>query len=244
MRDLILITGSSGKVGSILVRNFRKHGFEVVLLGHDSLYSNYLIPDDIEISSFRRIIVVHSGQPKAPRSTSTRIRYLQASFDLIKQTSKLGLKFIYISSLSAHANNRSNYSKEKMAVENFSLMNDGVVIKLGILTGAPGNYADKLAKVRKYVAYSGLDFLLHDSLFINTSILDLERLATDISEGKLIRGTFSYSEPAPIQSHKNNPLQELIRLVLRGILIVFSYFGSGRSDAVLSLIDGMKVPEC
>ena len=37
--------------------------------------------------------------------------------------------------------------------------------------------------------------------------------------------------------------EKLIRLVITRILVVFSRLGFGRSDALLSLADGMKIPK-
>jgi hypothetical protein len=241
--DLILITGLRGKVGLELAKTFKEDGFEVIPLSHDSIYSKYLLPDSSMLAKYNRVFIVHSGQPNAPRSRLQRKRYLFATKSLIEESKSRQIRFVFISSLSAHDGNRSNYSKDKLFLERLTIFNSGVVIKLGLVSGISGSYTFRLQKIQKLLSYLWLDFLISSTPMYYTPVGYLRNVSKLLHKGESWPAVYSIFDYGVQNEMERGILKEFIQNSMGFLLVFFSKVGSGNADAFLSLIDGMKAPE-
>lgn len=240
--DLILITGLGGRVGFELAKVFKEDGFEVEPLLHNSIYSEYLLPPVSEFSNYGNVYIVHSGQPNAPRGRLHRKRYLSATKNLIEDSGCRKIKFVFISSLSAHNGNRSNYSKDKMYLEKLTVYNSGSVIKLGVVSEIADSFTFRLLKIQKLLSYIRLDFLITSAPMYYTPAHSLNRVSKFLKSGGSWGCVESIFEGGYRAETKRNFFEEVIKNAVVFILIFLSKSGSGRADAFLSLIDGMKAP--
>lgn len=241
--DLILITGSQGKVGFELANSLKEAGFEVQPILHNSIYSKYFLPTSSNMLDYDSIFIVHSGQPNAPRSRLQRKRYLSATKDLIEESKSRKIKFVFISSLSAHSGNRSNYARDKLYLEGLTIHNSGTVVKLGLVSGVDGSYASRILQIKKILSLIRLDFLISSAPTYYTSVNSLSEVSLILQNEDSwggIKGIFQCTAQAQTDL---GYFRENVRNIVIFLLFSFSKFGFGSADAFLSLIDGMEVPE-
>jgi len=242
MKNLILMTGMRGRVGLELAKTFNDAGFEVVPLLNDSTYSQYFLPNASDLSNYKNVFVVHSGQPNAPRSRLQRRRYLLASKNLIEESKSRNIKFVFISSLSAHNDNQSNYSKEKLFLEKLTEYNSGSVIKLGVVTGIAESYTFRISNIQKILSYVGLDYLITSVPMYFTSVELLGNISTFLQNEDSWGGVKSVFDDGTKTEMTLGFFKDSFRNALVLFLLLLSKSGSGRADALLSLIAGMRAP--
>ena len=239
---LILLTGSHGRVGLHLSKSFEEVGFEVRPISHTQDYSKYYLPGSLDLSSYSEVFIVHSGQPSAPRTRLQRITYLSATRDLIEQANTKSINFVLVSSLSAHGGNRSNYSKEKRLLEEFTIVNSGLVIKLGLVTGLSNGFDVKIKEIMIFLSFFRLSFIIAHSPVYYTKRDSLMNVASDLdkfgTDGEVRIYIDSEFQPLP----EINVFLSTFRQVVASLLNFLSKLGSGRADALLSVMDGMKLP--
>ncbi len=241
--ELILLTGARGRVGSLLASFFEKDGFEVRPIEHDPSYSKYVLPTPGDVSNFNRIIVVHSGQPSAPRTRTRRKNYLNASRDLIEGAIANNFEFVFISSLSAHDKNRSNYSRDKLALERLTISNSGNVIKLGIVTEISLSYALDIRRIEDLFSKFRLAFLFSSANIYFTRGATLRAVSLLVRDSPSNGETKSYTDAERLSSIATQSFWvQCVKSLVVASLISLSRLGNGQADALLNLVEGMRIP--
>lgn len=241
--DLILLTGSRGRVGSLLTEILERDGFKVIPVDHDSLYSKYILPTLSEVSDFNRIFVLHSGQPNAPRTRSQRKNYLIASVGLMEEANSKRFDFVFISSLSAHPSNRSHYSRDKLKLEKSTKNFSGKIIKLGIVTEIPHSYEIDIQRIQSSVSRFRLDFLFSSTSFYFTRGASLDNVSEFLLDSDPNSGTRCYFDSEEYLGTKaSNIWTRLIANLAKFFIFSLSRLGISRADALLNLMEGMRIP--
>lgn len=143
--NVVGITGATGFVGSALARAFHARGWRVVELGrrpsrHDAAFA----PLDLEASTAPELppelsVLVHCAYRAGSRSMEDEERVnVRRSSELLDASTRLGCRFVFISSMAAFDNARSIYGRGKFATEQQVLHAGGTVIRPGLITG-PGS---------------------------------------------------------------------------------------------------------
>ncbi len=241
MNNLVILSGSNGRVGSYLKKGFLEYDFNVAALKHDGTYAKYSLPSKMEVNAYKRILVIHSGQPSAPRSILERKRYMRSTYELIRDSIDHGYEFIFLSSLSAHDSNRSNYSREKIRLEKEVLNFGGAVVKLGLVTGIENSFSEKIKIIEKCLSMLGLKFLLTNANVIQTGPEELDVLIGRLAKESLSSRHAIYCEHSILVNKNLGVIRGSIRKVILDFLWVLSSLGSRRSDALLNFFEGMKV---
>lgn len=241
MNNIVILSGSNGRVGSYLKKGFLGHGFDVAALQHDELYTRYSLPSESEVSAYKRILVIHSGQPSAPRSILARKRYIRSTSELIRDSNIRGYEFVFISTMSAHEGNRSNYSKEKRKLEKEVLKHSGSVVKFGLVTGVENSFSATLQKIETFLSLLGLNFLLTNANIFKTGPQELDVFIRNLAKGPLPSQYDFYYANEVFVDNDLGVIRGSIRRIILAFLWLSSSLGSGHSDALLNLFDGMKV---
>jgi hypothetical protein len=232
-----------GRVGFELSKAFEAIGFEVRPMNHNLDYSKYILPSFSEIATYSDVVVVHSGQPNAPRKRAERIRYLSASRDLIEESRINSLGFVFISSLTAHQANRSNYSRDKQYLEELTIANSGLVVKLGIVSGLKNSYDLKIKEMQTMLSFLRLSFLLTSSTIYYTNVNSLMRVALDLDSLPFYEGYRVYIDAESHPVTKLNVFESSLRQLIGDTLTLLSKAGSGNADVLVGLLDGMSAPK-
>jgi hypothetical protein len=239
---LILLTGAQGRVGFELLTSFKQIGFDVIPISHSIDYSKYHLPSFSALSDYAEIFIVHSGQPNAPRTREARIKYLSATKDLIEDSNMRSLNFVLVSSLSAHKNNRSNYSRDKQYLEELTCANSGLIIKLGLVSGLTNGFDMTIARMRDFLGLFHLSFILTSSTFYYTNRSTIMNVALDLDKFGLDGRSRIYFDTEFYPLTELNPLLRIVRRTISASLSLMSKLGSGNADALLTVMDGMKLP--
>jgi hypothetical protein len=232
-----------GRVGFELSKELEAIGFEVRSVNHNSDYSKYLLPSFSELSNYSDVVVIHSGQPNAPRKRAERVRYLSASRDLIEESRVNSLGFVFVSSLTAHQANRSNYSRDKQYLEELTIANSGLVVKLGIVSGLKNSYDLKIAKLQTVLSFLRLSFLLNSSTIYFTNVNSLKRVALDLVRLHFQKGYRVYIDAEFHPVAKLSVFESSLRRLIANTLSLLSKAGSGKADVLVGLMDGMSAPK-
>lgn len=150
----IAITGSSGFIGSHLVHYFLDRGNKVVLMQRNapdsiSESASYLhfdlntptIPDDL-----RPEALIHCAfMPSKKKDDDAEEINIRATLLLRDHCRKYGIKFIFLSSMSAHADAESVYGRHKYCLEKMLDGSAETVLRLGLVIGASGGLFLKIS---------------------------------------------------------------------------------------------------
>ncbi len=157
-RPTVIVTGSSGLVGSGLVSYLSRRGFAVrafqrKIPEHPNPAVSY-VPfnlenvQDVGFAGADYIVhcayrpVVSSRERKSGRSID-----IEATKRLIAIARRHNIRFIFLSTTSAHGESRSYYAKNKMLAESLFDMREDLVLKLGLVLGGNGGLFGKIKKM-------------------------------------------------------------------------------------------------
>lgn len=141
----IIITGSSGFIGSELILFLEKQGHEIYafqrskkeLSNLNIQFVEYDLNSDLDNSVFETAdFCIHTAYSK-DISNKNNIN-ISGSIKLIKKCREHEVKFIFLSSLSAQKSITSLYSISKQNIENQINKSDAVILKLGLVIGEGG----------------------------------------------------------------------------------------------------------
>lgn len=151
----IIITGSSGLVGSALVSYFARRGFRVRAFQrtpcrHEiELVSCYPYDlADVRDNGFEGAdYIVHCAY-RPVISKQQRQSHINVDIEGTKRTIAYarahGVKFILLSSTSAHPESRSYYARTKLLIEGLCDPNKDLILKLGLVLGGIGGLFGKI----------------------------------------------------------------------------------------------------
>lgn len=141
----IAITGATGFVGGELVDYFTAAGHDVIKLQRRSIHadnerfydirSTDSIPDLTGVDAVIHTAFLKFDKKNLPDSSEFNIR---AALALEKVCHQVGAKFVFLSTMSAHAEAISRYGKHKYDIEQLLDKSKDLVFRLGLVVGRKG----------------------------------------------------------------------------------------------------------
>lgn len=203
----IIITGSSGFIGTHLVTHFSKLGFNVRAFQRKPCsYGNPLIScfnfdlADIKNAGFQGAdCLVHCAyQPAIGKNRNSDINKVnvESAKKIISICRRYGIKIIFLSTLSAHPNAESNYGRQKLLMEGLFDPNKDLILKPGLVLGEGGGLFGRIASIlqsKKIIPLVGGGKQLIQTIAIE----DLSRII-ELGIKKNISGNFMVARPEPI----------------------------------------------
>ena len=162
---------------------------------------------------------------------------------MIEETNSRNFDFVFISSLSAHTNNRSNYSRDKLELERLTTHTCGKVIKLGIVTEIPLSHENRIRKIQGILSRLRLDFLFSSADLYFTRGATLKGVSVFLRDFESKGETRSYFDPeAPAGIMVRSFWMKSLRDGVAFFLLLLSRLGMGQADALLNIMEGMRIP--
>lgn len=208
----IIITGSSGFVGSALVSHFTNSGFQVrafqrTIPAHSkaaspgSLVSYYSFDlADVQDRGFEGAdYIVHCAyRPvvnKRARESMVNID-IEGTRKIIAYARKYGIKMIFLSTLSAHPDAESYYGKHKLFTEGLFDTQKDLIIKPGLVLGQGGGLFGRIASILK--GFKLVPLVGSGNQRIQTIALDDLCRIIEIGIKKNITGLYMIAHSSPV----------------------------------------------
>ncbi len=207
-RPTVVLTGASGFIGKHLAEHFLTKEWNVIAIVRNApevhikniLYFKHdlsksepvCLPDDIDV-------FIHAGYIKQePGINAFELNKQSSSQILNTLASKNAKQKIFLSSLSADKNALSVYGKQKAAIEDLFLEENGTVIRAGLVLGNGGlfNAMRSYLKVKNTIPLFGNGKQPLQTVFIDDLIRAIEIIVTNSRKGTFVVAT---EEPVPYQ---------------------------------------------
>ncbi|OJJ18328.1 hypothetical protein BKI52_26280 [marine bacterium AO1-C] len=152
MQPTIIITGASGFIGSFLVNFFAQKQWQVKAFARKPIdhssglveYYPFEMPDKVDENAFVATdYLIHCAVAKHTRGTPNADHInIKGTQRLLELSQKYGVKkFVFFSTMSAHAQVKSHYGKHKLHLESIFDSNQDVILKPGLVLGNGGLFA-------------------------------------------------------------------------------------------------------
>lgn len=209
----IIVTGSSGFIGTQLVKYFSAKGYQVLALQRAAPatllegveFQSYDLSVPLNTSKFEgATYLIHTAfQPYSRRNAAANVINYSGTVDLANACKKAGIKIIFLSTLSAHDGAESNYGKTKLQLENIFDPKRDLVLKLGLVLGNGGLFGSifKIIESHRFVPIVGQCKLIQ-----TIAMCDLLSLI-EVGMKNEITGTYPVAETNPI------PLRTLYKAI-------------------------------
>jgi nucleoside-diphosphate-sugar epimerase len=236
----IAITGANGFIGSALRQAFVQKGIEVASLCRNPRLENDIKFDLTDIATFSNIpddvdTVIHTAYTTQAKDLKKAFNAnLTGSKTLFYYCHERGIRIIFLSSCSAHANARSFYGRSKYQLEGFLNSND-TIIRPGFVVGDGGIYKrleQSLCKLKFAPLFWGGKQPLQ--------IIHLEDLVTGIVSAYLQNKVGAYNLVNPTVY----PLREFYReiFVKQKLTPRFLHLPGNLTLAALKVAEFFKIP--
>ncbi len=206
-RRTIIVTGSSGLVGSHLVSYFSELGFQVRALQRNQLASHVqnvqYIPfdlSDVQDNGFAGAdCLVHCAYRPviSKQEREADINWdLEGTKKIVALARKHGIKLIFLSTFSAHEDAQSHYAQNKLLIEQFFDTQRDLILRLGIVIGIGGGLIGRIAlslKKHRIIPLIGGGHQRTQTIAVD----DLCRII-DVGITKNISGLFKVSHPTTL----------------------------------------------
>lgn len=152
----VVITGSSGFIGSYLTMRFCEIGWNVIALQRQKVIHSKKItfvpfeigkPISSKLPSKIDLFIHSAWQPFNKRNKHSDKQNLQTLKELQQFAHKSGAKFIFLSTLSANDTSISHYGKTKLLAESALDYSKDLTLKLGLVIGSTGGFIQRIGKV-------------------------------------------------------------------------------------------------
>jgi nucleoside-diphosphate-sugar epimerase len=150
----IAITGSSGFIGSELVNHFLKMGYKVHLLQRSeptcvpdgALFVPFDLRDESFVLNPMPDVLVHCAFiPLSASQPDAEEVNIAATMRLHNACHASGTRFIFLSTMSAHAEAESVYGRHKYRLEQMMDADRDTVLKLGLVVGDSGGLFKRIS---------------------------------------------------------------------------------------------------
>ena len=145
------ITGSNGFIGNELVNRFLAEGHEVFLLQRKkpdvlrpkTTYCHFDLNQENEVEEYVSglNILIHTAFIPEQNGNDSSRKNIERTMALSNACLQHQVYFVFLSSLSAHADALSAYGKHKFELENRLDKDSTLILKLGLVTGNQGLFS-------------------------------------------------------------------------------------------------------
>ncbi|CAN5916565.1 N/A [soil metagenome] len=200
-RPTLVLTGANGFIGKYIAEHFVSKGWNVIALVRNSpeqhllhvLYSkhdlasseNVCLPDEIDV-------FIHAGYIKQVDGINAFQLNKQSSEQFLEAAAAKNTKQkIFLSSLSADPDAQSVYGKQKAAIEELFLANDGTVIRAGLVLGDGGLFGAmrKYLEVKNKIPLFGNGHQPLQTVYIDDLVTAIDLIVTKEKKGKYVIAT-------------------------------------------------------
>ncbi|MEO5644561.1 MAG: NAD(P)-dependent oxidoreductase [Bacteroidia bacterium] len=200
-RPTLVLTGANGFIGKYIAKHFVSKGWNVIALVRNSpeqhllhvLYSkhdlasseNVCLPDEIDV-------FIHAGYIKQVDGINAFQLNKQSSEQFLEAAAAKNTKQkIFLSSLSADPDAQSVYGKQKAAIEELFLANDGTVIRAGLVLGDGGLFGAmrKYLKIKNKIPLFGDGHQPLQTVYIDDLVTAIDLIVTKEKKGKYVIAT-------------------------------------------------------
>jgi nucleoside-diphosphate-sugar epimerase len=205
MRKVISITGSNGFIGSNLKKYFLSLGYRVNCLASIApeitepgvTYFQYNLTNPLDELTFPAAdILFHCAyMPYSKAANDSNAVNTKAAHNLIQLCRLKNTKIVFFSSLSAHAESRSHYGKNKLFLEGLFDINKDLILKLGLVVGEGGIFAKMQNIIRRNKMIPLID---SGRQLIQTVSIETLLTITKVAVDQDIVGKFNIGEAAPL----------------------------------------------
>ena len=200
----IIITGSSGFIGSYFTSRFSEDGFKVRAFqrkipphraGPITYYSFNL--SEVKDEGFNGAdYLIHCAYQPNPKDLESDIN-ISAAKKIISLARKYNIKIVYFSSMSAHPGAESKYGRHKLAAEKLFDSKKDLILKPGFVIGAGGGLFGKIASFIKH--HKIIPLVGGGNQLIQIIALDDLYLLTNRAIKKGLTGTFALAYHEPVR---------------------------------------------
>jgi nucleoside-diphosphate-sugar epimerase len=157
-KPTIIITGANGFIGEYLVHFFFEKNWNVKALVHHFpkkqiqkvSYYEYNLETKPEMLLFENVdYLVHCAYLKFENNNNSSLYNINATKDLISICREKSIKFVFLSSFSAHAKAESVYGKTKLECEKLVDTTKDIVLKPGFVVGKKGLCGEIINQINK-----------------------------------------------------------------------------------------------
>lgn len=155
----IIITGANGFIGSFLLNFFSQKGFKVSAFVHHLpekklkgiKYILFNLGTEINELEFNGIdYLIHCAYMKYGAGNNANEINYSGTKRLLSLSKKFNIKkFVFLSSLSAHKDAKSNYGKNKYHIEGLFNLNNDLLLKPGLVLGNGGLFLNIVDLIKK-----------------------------------------------------------------------------------------------
>ena len=196
-----MITGANGFIGSHLALRLRSLGYQIIECKRDPINDEdrpYQLGNPISIKKDENpdwIIHLAYSDQDSNQLIDKNINFIGAR-TLINQARELGAKFMYVSSMSAHADAESSYGQVKWAIESLLDSSTDVIVRPGFVIGDGGIFLRLSNQLKKLPM---IPLFYSSRLPIQpVCVSDLSTAIYQILE-KDLRGVFNIALPKSIE---------------------------------------------
>ena len=200
----IIISGSSGFIGTHLVTKFSEAGHKVLAMQrHEPKwlptgveFQQYELANPLDVSKFDGAdYLIHTAyQPYSKINQNSRIVNYTGTQQLIAACIEREIKIIFLSTMSAHDHAESSYGRSKFEIEKIFNPEKDLVLKLGLVLGCGGVFY----KIVSTISQSKLVPVIASDKLIQTVTLEKLSELLEIGMKNGITGIFAVGEAVPV----------------------------------------------
>lgn len=198
-KPCIIITGANGFIGEHLVDHFFAKGWKVKAFVHSTpkhkldgvdyvLYNMEEAPDETNFESVNYL--VHCAYLRFGKSKRADLINITGTKNLIECCRIKNIKFLFISSFSAHKDAESHYGKTKLECETLFDVSKDIVLKSGFVIGKRGLGSELINAIKKASFFP----LVGGKQPIQTIYIDDLSLIIETALEKNVSGLFHVAE--------------------------------------------------
>jgi nucleoside-diphosphate-sugar epimerase len=246
-RPTLVLTGATGFIGKNIAKAFAGKGWNVVAVVRNSpgkhlrnvLYTKHnlenpeavCLPDDIDV-------FIHAAYVKqAPGVDAFLLNKISSSQFLHALEGKNVKQKIFLSSLSADHHALSVYGKQKAAIEDLFLAEDGTIIRAGLVLGDGGLFGAmrEYLKIKNKIPLFGDGKQPLQTVYIDDLVKAIELIIEKELKGKYVVAT---EEPVPYEEFYE-ALAATVNTIPRFMKIPYWMASAG---ITMARFTGRKVP--
>jgi nucleoside-diphosphate-sugar epimerase len=197
-KPILVLTGATGFIGKHISNYFVNIGWYVIALvrnipnknEENICYIKYDLVSEIDVSLPNQFdAFIHAGYLKQENGNDAFALNINAVEKLRKGLSnkQVGAK-LFLSSLSADQNAASVYGRQKMAIEELFLKENGIVIRAGLVLGEGGLFGimENYLRTKNKIPLFGSGKQPIQTVYIDDLVLAIEKIISKKLTGKLV----------------------------------------------------------